>query len=302
MTSRSAGRTTSLASIRARRDQGVKRRKDVREARWRERRLAVPYRTDGPKISLGVIWFGAVIGTAYLSSLLLAGLLVLVAAVAGLHAGNAWAPLIDRRMAAAASGAVAASGLAGALGIGIGMLLAVLAMGTYSAGTVPAVPQPSQAPGRGRPRRYPMPSRSEAIIHKTETLVRSGLPPGLALASLLALTQLHFSAFLGLVLLVSAYEAGDFIVGTGSANAVEGPVAGIAALIMISAGLYLLLPAPFTTDNFPLFVVLTAAAAPLGQIAASAILPRGDSWAPGLRRVDSYLLAAPLWLLLLPRI
>ena len=73
-------------------------------------------------------------------------------------------------------------------------------------------------------------------------------------------------------------------------------------MVVVSAALYIVLPAPFTTDSFPLFVILTAVAAPLGQIAGSAVLPRGDSWAPAVRRLDSYLIAAPLWLLLMPRL
>lgn len=78
-------------------------------------------------------------------------------------------------------------------------------------------------------------------------------------------------------------------------------MAGIVALSVGAAATYIVLPAPFDTNSFPLFAVLTAVAAPLGQIAASAILPRGAVWAPALRRLDSYLLAAPLWLLLMPR-
>jgi len=63
-----------------------------------------------------------------------------------------------------------------------------------------------------------------------------------------------------------------------------------------------LLPAPFDTNSYPLFAALAAVGAPLGQIVASAILPRGVAWAPALRRLDSYLVVAPLWLLLLPRV
>jgi hypothetical protein len=37
---------------------------------------------------------------------------------------------------------------------------------------------------------------------------------------------------------------------------------------------------------------------PLGQIAASAILPSADARAPALRRLDSLLLLGPAWALL----
>ena len=124
---------------------------------------------------------------------------------------------------------------------------------------------------------------------------------GVAAGSIVAVERLEFGGFITLVLLVSAYEVGDFLIGTGSSNAVEGPVAGIVALVVVAAAIYVLLPAPFDTNSFPLFAILAAVCAPLGQIIASAVLPRGVVWAPALRRLDSYLLLAPLWLLLLPR-
>ncbi len=40
---------------------------------------------------------------------------------------------------------------------------------------------------------------------------------------------------------------------------------------------------------------ITMLAAPLGQLLASAILPRAGAPASGLRRLDSLLLAAPIW-------
>lgn len=291
--------------MKARRDEGIRRRNQVREARWREHRLAVPYPTDGPKVTLGVIWAVAVVGGAWLSTLLLAVVVVAVAALAGLQAGHVFGPPIDRRATAAAAAIVGACGLGGALGAGVGVVVGVGGIAAYVAGTLPEQkrgdPRSPNKPSRaGSPGSTP--SHRDVVIGVTEMMVRSSIPAGVAAASLIAIGKLEFSGLLALVILVSAYEAGDFLIGTGSANSVEGPVAGIVALIVASAGLYLVLPPPFSTDNFPLFVLLTAAAAPLGQIAASAVLPRGDSWAPALRRLDSYLLAAPLWLLLLPRI
>ena len=125
------------------------------------------------------------------------------------------------------------------------------------------------------------------------------LPVGLAAGSMLALARDLPEAFAGLVLVVSAYEVGDFVIGSEAGNSYEGPVAGLALLGLVAAGLYLVLPSPFTTADLPWFAALAAVGAPLGQIAASALLPRGDDPAPALRRIDSYLLVAPLWLLLL---
>ena len=40
---------------------------------------------------------------------------------------------------------------------------------------------------------------------------------------------------------------------------------------------------------------LVAVLAPLGPVVASAALPTAATWVPALRRLDSYIVAAPLW-------
>ncbi len=201
------------------------------------------------------------------------------AAVAGLQTAYAWDAYepVDRRAAAMLAVFVTAGGIVGAFGLGVASILAV-----FVAGVVVAA-----AGAQNR----------DDVIDSMQLLVRSSVPAGLAAGSIVALNFVEPGAALALVVLVSAYESGDFLIGSGSANAVEGPVAGIFALAVVGAALFLVLPAPFTTDNFPIYVALLAVAAPLGQILGSAILPRGDAWSPGLRRLDSYLLAGPLWLL-----
>ena len=271
-----------IAAMRERRDEGIRRRNEVREQRWREQRFSVPYPTDGPKVTLGVLWAAAVLFGAWTTPPVLALVVASVAALAGLQAGTAWEPLVDPRITAVVAGITALAGLGGALGLGIALVLLAPAMGAVAAGTATG--------------------DRDHLAHVAETLARASLPLGLAAGSLVAIEGIEFSAMLALVILVSSYEAGDFLIGTGSANAIEGPVAGLVAMVVVSAALYIVLPAPFTTDSFPLFVILTAVAAPLGQIAGSAVLPRGDSWAPAVRRLDSYLIAAPLWLLLMPRL
>ena len=69
-------------------------------------------------------------------------------------------------------------------------------------------------------------------------------------------------------------------------------------MAVIGYGLTVFPPDPFTSTSMPAFVLLAAIGAVLGPVAASAILPRGISWSPGLRRLDSHLLTAPMFLLL----
>lgn len=276
---------TESPTRKQRRDTANSRRNRAREDRWKNERYAVPYRTDRPTISLSILWFVTIVLAIALSPWLVAAVVAVVAGVAGLQTGHAWAKHApsDRRVSASFAVIMALCGLAGTVGLGIGSLILTFAAVAYSlSGVIP------QGPGK-----------QESTIDFAGILIRSSLPAGIAGGSLIALTGRGVGAAIGLVLLVSAYEIGDYLVGSGSANAVEGPVAGIAVLAVVGAGLALAQPAPFDGPRVVLFSILTAACCPLGQILASAILPRGDAWSPGLRRLDSLLLAGPIWLLLL---
>lgn len=286
-------RPSRIDDLRQRRDESNRRRTQIRQQRWEQQRFAVPYPTDGPKITLGVAWFVAAVAAGWFSSLALAFVMVVVAVLAGFQVGQSFRPFVDPLIAAGLAGLVAAAGFFGALGIGVVLVLSAIATLLVAAGL------PTRAPVLD-PRGRPVPDM-DALVHRAELLARSALPAGAAAGSVVAIERLEFGGFIALVLLVSAYEVGDFLIGTGSSNAVEGPVAGIVAMAVVSAAVYVLLPAPFDTNSFPLFAILAAVCAPLGQIVASAVLPRGVAWAPALRRLDSYLLLAPLWLLLLPR-
>ncbi len=287
-------RPRSIDSMRERRDESNRRRNLMRQQRWEQQRFAVPYPTDGPKITLGVLWCAAVVGAGWLATPLLGVFVAVIAAFAGFQVGQSFRPFVEPMLAAALAGLIGLSGVFGALGLGVALIVGALATLLVAAGLPSTVPVLD-------PRGLELPPM-DSMVHRAELLARSALPAGVAAASLVAIERLEFGAFIALVILVSAYEVGDFVIGTGSSNAVEGPVAGLVALVVAAAATYVLLPAPFDTNSYPLFAALAAVGAPLGQIAASAVLPRGVAWAPALRRLDSYLLVAPLWLLLLPRV
>ncbi len=246
-----------------------------------DRRLAVPRPIDGPKVTLGVLWVLSLFVAARWSGDLAVVVLTPVAALAGLQTAHRWThhEPCDRWAVALTAAVLAASALFGVVALGAAVLAGTLALVLYAL----ALPLP-----RGANR-----------IRFAELSILCALPAGLAAGSLLALARDLPEAFVGLVLLVSAYEAGDFLIGSGAGNSFEGPVAGLVMLGLVAAGLYLVLPAPFTIADLPWFAGLAAVGAPLGQFAASALLPSGEDPAPALRRLDSYLLVAPLWLLLL---
>lgn len=265
---------------RARREARLRDRAEAREHRWQRHRLAVPYRTDGPKITFGLLWFAAILAAALESPLAVAVAFSLVAGLAGLQIGYAWLPNrpSTRWWTALAALVGGLPGFLGPIGLVVGALLALAIL------LVSLVANPSHA---------------HPPVHLFDVLIRSSIPVGIAAASVAGIADVGLGAVLALIVLISAYEVGDFLVGSGSANAVEGPISGLAALGVALFILWIASPAPFTASSIVLFGALAAVCCPLGQVLASALLPRGASWAPALRRLDSYLLAAPLWLILL---
>ena len=261
----------------------------AREAKWAASRWAVPYFTDGPKVTLGVLWFiflmgGALLGFNYdnsaVSSVAVALVTSTVAALAGLQIGFAWFPKnsATRTWTAIAAFVVGIAGFYGPWGVVIGLVVGMLVLTAYLI-------------------LYRGHRRTSAELF--DVLVRAAIPVGLASASLGAMAYRNLPVLIALILFVSAYEIGDFIVGSGAFNPVEGPMAGLIAAGVIAFFLFLIQPDPFSSETILMFVAVAAVSCVAGQYLASALLPRGNTWSPALRRLDSYLIVAPLWLLLL---
>jgi hypothetical protein len=79
----------------------------------------------------------------------------------------------------------------------------------------------------------------------------------------------------------------------------EGPLGGIATVGVLTFSLFVMNLSPFEDGGVVLYGAVLAVLAPLGQLAASAVLPTADDLASGQRRVDSVLLAGPVWAVLL---
>lgn len=242
-----------------------------------ERRYAVPYDIDGPRVRLGVLWFlvAAVALTVgpFPTALVYGG----AAAIAGAQAARCW-----RRRGAHPNEAVAAA-MAGGMGVGA----CLTAGGTGVAmlvGTVFACVVASHH------------STSPSDLITTAGLtVQCALFPGGVAASMVLLARLDQGSAIALLLLVSAYETGDYLVGSGAPNPYEGPAAGVAAVFVIT---FIVSTTPISTLGFAeawIFGGAVAVGAPLGQLFASALLPSATGPASALRRLDSLLLVAPLW-------
>ena len=248
-----------------------------RTGRRLRRRYAVVYDIEGPRVRLGVAWFavafGALIGGPLTSAITYGG----AAAVAGAQVARAWrregagpSPL----MTAAGAGLMTAGACFGAGGAGLGMLAAVALAFV----------------GASNDQR----SRNPRIADIGWTL-QCALPVGVVGLSMVLLCRLDQGSAISLLLLASAYEAGDYLIGSGSANPFEGPAAGAAGVMVIT---FIVSTLPISALSFGEAWLLGGAMvllAPAGQLLASALLPAAGTPASGLRRLDSLLIAAPLW-------
>jgi hypothetical protein len=106
----------------------------------------------------------------------------------------------------------------------------------------------------------------------------------------------------GLVVIVAAYEVGDFLVGSGASNPYEGPVAGATAIVVVTFAITALGLKPFVFPGSFALAALAAVLCPAGQLTASLILPKVDAPASALRRIDSILLLAPVWAVAVSRL
>ena len=244
------------------------------------RRYGVVYDTQGPKVRLGVLWAIAVVASLAPQVLRPWGFAVLYGVVAGAAAAQVIDAhrishrAMDRIVAALAGSALPVAAISGTRALGLGYLglvgaALVAAFATREAGRLPL-------------------ARAGHIIEA------AGICGGAA-ASLVLLAQYEIGALILLLCFVMAYDASDYVVGSGASNGIEGPLAGaffIAAIAAIAAELRV---PPFRGPDVWSFAVLAMIACPAGQILASAMLPAANSRAPALRRLDSMLIVAPAW-------
>lgn len=248
-----------------------------KRSRRLRRRYSVVYDIDGPRVRLGLVWFVVALSALAVGPLPTAIVYGGAAGLAAVQTARVWR---RRRMrpndvvAAGMAGAMTLGACLGAGGAGLGLVAgAVLACGA--------------ATGDSKSR--------HPVVTDAGWTVQCALFPGLAAMSMVLLARLDQGSAIALLLLVSAYETGDYIVGSGASNPYEGPAAGLSAIVVIT---FIVSTLPISTLSFGeawLFGGFVAVLAPLGQLFASALLPAADAPASALRRLDSLLLAAPVW-------
>ncbi len=257
------------------------------ERRWRPesgdwyrvpaRRLFPAHDPARPHVRLGLAWFALVVASLWGGP---AALAVPYGAAAGLgaaQAARAW-----RRVGAlpvtrvAVGGAVLAPAGAAVAGRGLGaaVLLATAASVAMS-------------PGDAR-----------AVVMRGGLSVRCWLPVGLAAASPVALARSDLGVAVALVVLVSAYDAGDYLFAAEASRGWVGIVGGALAVGVLAFALYVVALPPFGGAPVAPFALAVAVSAPLGQLVATWVLPDGRALASGLRRLDSLIVTGPTWLVL----
>ena len=249
-------------------------------ARRLQRRYIAPYDLEGPKVRLGIAWFFVAVLALAIGPLPAALVYGLVAAAAAAQAARAWrrrrspAERPNETVAALIAGAMGLGACLGAGGAGLALIGGVALAYVTATGDV-------KSPNRA--------------ITDAGWTVQCGVPVGIIAMSMVLLVRLDPGSAIALLLLVSAYEVGDFLVGSGARNPYEGPAAGASAIVVIT---FIVSTLPISTLSFGeawLFGGIVAVGAPLGQMAASAILPTAGSPATALRRLDSLLIVAPVW-------
>lgn len=297
--SRSAGSTRGERSRRAAEEEPPPRgnRKDRSEARRRDRlrkmrarsgnRYRIHYDTDGPRVRLGIAWFLCAMASFVGGPPTVALVFGVACAAAASHCVRTWrarGAAVDPRVALVATAATVAAAVFGPQAMGVALLgstalVLVLASGELRQGE-PAV----------------------RLLARASLVLQSTVPTAVAGGCLVLVADRSSWAAMSLVLLCSAYETGDYLIGSGSANAFEGPLAGAAAVAVMALAVAALGFPPFSIGQALSMGVAVAPLAVAGQYLASAMLPHSRAYAPALRRVDSLLLAAPLWYLALDQL
>lgn len=245
-------------------------------------RFGIVHNTHGPRIRVGVLW-ALVLASSLAAEPIrpygLALVMGIVAGVAALQVIEAWHPGrdgLDRWVAALGAATLPVLATAGARAVGAGLVALVL---------VAAV---SSLVVRDRGHRTPVFAVAGLVV------LGAGICGGAA-ASLVLLAHYEIGAVIVLLVFVMVYDASDFVVGSGSSNGIEGPLAGALSISAIAMLFAVTEVPPFHGVDVWNFAMLAAVACPAGQMIASAMLPGASAKAPALRRIDSMIVAAPAW-------
>ncbi len=250
-------------------------------------RLVVPPDTGGPRIRLGLLWFCLALASVTSGRWWTAGLMALVAAAAAYQTARSWAFATLERDPDDERPAPPGTGRLGALAAALCAASVPLAAGYGTGAAGAALVVVAAVLGVG------------ALVGRRSggaALAIAALLPAIASSSIVLALQIELWAALFLVLAVSLYDAGNFLLGADASGRWEGPVGGIFGAMAVTFTIATIGVPPLDHAQWWIAGVVIAATCSVGQWVTSALLPAPDSWVPAMRRLDAYVVAGPVYL------
>lgn len=248
--------------------------------------LIVPPDIGGPRVRLGFLWFFLALAAVTSGRWWTAALAGVVAAAAGYQTARAWAiaraeaatepdaqvPAGAGRLPAMLAALLAASVPLGA-GYGIGAAGAAFVLVGAVSGLVMLV--------AGRP--------------TGATVAIAAVLPALGASSIVLALQIDLWAALFLVLAVSLFDAGNFLLAADATGRWEGPIGGVLGALAVTFTMSTIQVPPLDRLQWWIAGLLVAATCAVGQWVVADALPTPTTWVPALRRLDAYIVAGPVF-------
>ena len=229
-----------------------------------------------------LLWAVVLVPAIALGASGVAVMFALVGGVAGAQTARAWRASGLRPSRAVAGWGPLLLTLVSVLGLswaGAGMVVLVLAA------LVAAV----MAPGPG------------GVLVTMGATVRSALGPAIVGVSMVQLADLGWAVVGMLALLAIGYDLACHVWSSDGAGPVVGRVVGMVTVLVLTLAVSAV-HTLFALDPFGpaasvwVFGALAAVLCPLGPMVGSALLPSASASAPALRRLDSLIVVAPVWM------
>jgi hypothetical protein len=229
-----------------------------------------------------VVWLVVQMAAATVGRLLVVALYAPVAGIAGAQTARCWRSAgLRSHQGVAGWGAfgVTVASVAGLMWAGSGLFVVVVA----------ALVAGGLKPGPG------------GLLASAGATVRSALGPAVVGVSVVQLAGISWSLLVMLIVLAAGYDVACNVWSSDGAGLLIGRVVGIATVAVLTVA-STAVHTVFRIDPFmstwavAVFAGMAAVLFPLGPMAASALLPAANAWAPAFRRLDSLLVTAPVWM------
>lgn len=252
--------------------------------------LLAPPQTQGPRVRVGVLWFFLALAAVTSGRWWTGGLMAALAALAAAQTMRAWAAVLTPGATPEERPELRTLPLAAAAG-GAAVPLAA-AWGTGLAGVVLVVVGIVSGAGMARRDDHGRPTLAAALASAT-------VLPAIAASSVVLAVRIDVWAGVAIVVGVSLFDAGSFLLGADASSKWEGPVAGIIGALAVVFTMSTLQVGGI--DRLEWWIAGTAMALTCvaGLWVVSWALPSATAWAPAMRRLDAYLVAGPVFVGLL---